>query len=1454
MMRTEQVQRTPYEPLKRKLYAYRVTDSNIHEGLFKIGHTDRSVAKRIHEQVGTAGLNADLVLQVPAHHTDGRGFTDKDFHRFLIRKGIRQVNLNNSAAEWFAFDDDVTKLKEYLDEFIVRSPTKVQGTEEEHSGYVLRDEQEAAVAKTLQYMTTHSDAEFLWNAKPRFGKTLSSYDLVRRLKAYKREQGDMTAMNVLIVTNRPAIANSWYEDFVKFISWREEDLRFVSETSALEGTEALTRDAFVELAQKNTAKVYGCIAFVSLQDLKGARLAGGQYDKLQWIWGLSWNLMIIDESHEGIATDKTEKAFAHIRRNATLHLSGTPFKALARGQFTEEQIYNWTYMDEQEMKASWEQREKGIPTPVSPYADLPTLHMFTYRMGDAVVEKLKKGTKIGEKNVDYAFYLNEFFATDKKGRFIHEEDVRQFLDNLHQRHYPFSAGKHRDQLAHTFWLLQRVDSAKALAKMLREHPFFRDYYVVIAAGDGQDLRADNREGEVGRWDGWSEPALDRVRRAIADHDKTITLSVGQLTTGVTVPEWTAVLMLSDIESPERYFQAAFRAQNPYRYFDEATDTVYKKERAYVFDFAPERTLRLVETMATKLISGADTVATAERKEYIRRLLNYFPVIGEDEDGELGEFSVEDVMTVPLRNIARNVVERGFLSNELFTDIDRVIGAPQRILDILSKLSPDKNNKRQKPRTLEVPDSLVEEATGADIDIPRDTEPSPLGEGIWLNIPVDDDADAQRRWLEAAKKQQHEYVKTVVDTVDLTPVQEKYDLTTKEVAHVKQQVVKRAAKALVTHDKAHWQTIRDITESYDRKFDEIQTATAREQAEASKQAEIDAERQRYETSQQETLEREIRNADRIAQEMRRREKEKDVRDHLRGFSCSIPMFLMAYGDRRTTLANYDTIVDPQDFAEVTGITVEEFRLLRDGCIYLDDEGQEQRTGGYLNAEVFNASVQLFLDKKEALADYMADGQTEDIFDYIPQQQENRVFTPRAVVERMLDELERENPGIFGRKTLRYADLYVKSGMFLAGLVKRLYRGLRRAIPDERRRLEWILTHQIYAVAPTETLRRVAANYVYGAFDDRAKAQIKCCDFSKLSYADGPWSAAIKAEWRHIMKFDIIIGNPPYQEVTEDGNPNFGKPLYHLFIDKAYATADRVMLIHPSRFLFDAGATPKKWNKKMLADTHLKVIDYRPDAGEVFPSTDIKGGVCITYRDKSKTFGAVGVFVPFPELASILRKVQKLREKSISECIYEQTKFDLEALFSDFPEFRTLLGSNGKDRRLETNIFNRIPLFTKTKEEKDDLKIVGLINNRRVFRYISPQYIGKENNLNNYKVIIPKSNGSGALGEVISTPLIGSPLIGYTRSFISIGKFEKKEEAEAALKYVKTKFARVLLGILKVTQDNPQDRWQHVPLQDFTNQSDIDWTQSVADIDRQLYQKYKLTQKEIRFIEEKVTPME
>ena len=337
----------------------------------------------------------------------------------------------------------------------------------------------------------------------------------------------------------------------------------------------------------------------------------------------------------------------------------------------------------------------------------------------------------------------------------------------------------------------------------------------------------------------------------------------------------------------------------------------------------------------------------------------------------------------------------------------------------------------------------------------------------------------------------------------------------------------------------------------------------------------------------------------------------------------------------------------------------------------------------------------------------------------------------------------------------------------------------------------------------------------------------------------------------MKFDFVIGNPPYQEETKDTSDI---PVYNKFMDAAYEIADKVELITPARFLFDAGKTPKAWNEKMLADPHLKVLFYEQNSSKVFVNTDIKGGVCVSYHDKTQNFGAIGAFSAFPELNSILHKVIGAQGfETLDDLIVQQNKWNLEALYQDYPEYQSRIGSGGTEKRLTTPIFSSLEVFRETKR-KGDIKILGLISNKRYYRYIERKYIeARHDNMLKYKVIIPASNGSGAIGEVLSTPLVGEPLVGYTQSFIGIGVFDSEAEAQAALKYVKTKFARTMLGILKVTQHNHKGTWKYVPLQDFTSQSDIDWTESVAEIDQQLYKKYKLSKEEIAFIESHVKEM-
>lgn len=338
-----------------------------------------------------------------------------------------------------------------------------------------------------------------------------------------------------------------------------------------------------------------------------------------------------------------------------------------------------------------------------------------------------------------------------------------------------------------------------------------------------------------------------------------------------------------------------------------------------------------------------------------------------------------------------------------------------------------------------------------------------------------------------------------------------------------------------------------------------------------------------------------------------------------------------------------------------------------------------------------------------------------------------------------------------------------------------------------------------------------------------------------------------------KFYAVIGNPPYQEEVEGSSD---KPIYNYFMDESYKIANRVELITPGRFLFNAGKTPKDWNCKMLADPYLKVLKYEQDSSKIFPNTDIKGGVAVTLRDSSRELGPIEVFTLFRELKSIRQKISPALENGcIADFMYLQNKFNLDALYTDYPEAKELISSCGRERRIVTSSFNKLACFNSHKIDDNSIRILGLVQpgNKRAYKWINSKYVEDNGNLYSYKVILPMANGSGALGEVLSTPLIGEPLIGYTQSFLGIGSFKVQHEVEAVFKYVKTKFVRVLLGILKITQHNTPEKWKYVPIQNFTSSSDIDWSQSISNIDRQLYIKYNFDEDEINFIESHVKEM-
>lgn len=344
----------------------------------------------------------------------------------------------------------------------------------------------------------------------------------------------------------------------------------------------------------------------------------------------------------------------------------------------------------------------------------------------------------------------------------------------------------------------------------------------------------------------------------------------------------------------------------------------------------------------------------------------------------------------------------------------------------------------------------------------------------------------------------------------------------------------------------------------------------------------------------------------------------------------------------------------------------------------------------------------------------------------------------------------------------------------------------------------------------------------------------------------------------MKFDFAIGNPPYQEETIGDNKGFAPPVYNKFLDAACEVAEKVEMIHPARFLFNAGSTPKAWNKKMLEDEHFKIMEYEADSSRIFSNTDIKGGIVISYHDETKKYGAIEIFTKYKELNTILHKViQDIAFISFGNIVITRTAYRLtDKMHEEHPEALSQL-SSGHAYDMSTNIFERLPQIFYDEKPNDGaeyIKILGREKNERVYKYIKREYVNDVINLDKYKIFIPKANGIGAFGEVISAPVIQGKGIGHTETFLSIGIFDNMQEAQNAYKYIKSKFARALLGVLKTTQDITPDKWANVPMQDFTDKSDIDWSVSIANIDKQLYKKYGFSEEEIAFIENNVKEME
>ncbi len=669
------------------IYAYRLIGVETHKGFLKVGYTDRTAKERIDEQLHTSKVQYEIVLVESAMSNDGSCFTDKDVHRILERKGFRRLNPMDRTDEWFRCSaSDVIAA-------ILSLRTGSDNVENRTQNFTMRPEQFRAVEQTKIYFEQALKEEpnrvpkFLWNAKMRFGKTFASYQLAKK----------MGLSRVLILTFKPAVESAWREDLVTHLDF--EGWQYIS------NKDARNNNLNIDQEFQRADKTKPIVVFGSFQDLLGTNESGGIKTKNEFIHATNWDLVIFDEYHFGAWRERAKELFEKedeedavnfdaekyqkeeasnaineswlpISTKYYLFLSGTPFRAINNGEFIEEQIFNWTYSDEQRAKAEW----KGSG---NPYLALPRMVMLTYRMPDEIQEVAKQG--------EYdEFDLNLFFSAEGKGedaRFKYENEVQKWLDLIRGGYLPssiddlklgqdkrppmpFSDTRLLNVLSHTLWFLPNVASCFAMANLLkqRQNRFYHDYKVVVCAGTGAGIGLD---------------ALYPVQASMADplETKTITLSCGKLTTGVTVKPWTGIFMLRNLKSPETYFQAAFRVQSPWEVKNEDGDKTIMKNECYVFDFALDRALRQISDYSCRL-----DINESNPEAKVGEFIKFLPVLAYD-GSSMKEVDAQDILDIALAGTSATLLakrwESALLVNVDNDTLKRLLASPEAMKALMN---------------------------------------------------------------------------------------------------------------------------------------------------------------------------------------------------------------------------------------------------------------------------------------------------------------------------------------------------------------------------------------------------------------------------------------------------------------------------------------------------------------------------------------------------------------------------------------------------------------------------------------------------------------------------------------------------------------------------------------------------------------------------------------------------
>lgn len=1312
--------------LKAKLIYVFGIDDKTHEGCLKIGEAtldedadlfalspncealNNAAHKRISQYTQTAGIQYHLFHTELAMRTKDKqiqGFNDKAVHDVLLHSGLKRKDFNlgeGKASEWFIVDLNtaiaaikaVKANKEALDGSQITSG---------QTPIILRNEQRAAIEQTKTRFVEGD--QMLWNAKMRFGKTLTALQLFKELSQAEPKQ----YRRMLILTHRPVVNDGWFDDFHKIFFEVGTPYMYGSKTS---GNSFQNLEAKLK-ADRDCRYVY----FASIQDLRGSSFVGGKFQKNDELFSAHWDLLVIDEAHEGTQTDLGDKVLKALIKKGTktLSLSGTPFNLF--GKFKQDDIYTWSYVDEQREKEKWEKEHEGDH---NPYGSLPRMNMFTYDLGP-LFERFQDS--------EYSFNFHEFFRTDDNGDFVHQEHVDRFLDMMcdpsEDSNYPFSTKRYQEYFRHTFWLVPGVKEALALQYKLEKHPIFCNFDVVNVAGDGDP---DDPKGE----------ALQKVRDAIIEKPKkdyTITLSCGKLTTGVTVKEWTAVFMLSGSAKTgaANYMQTIFRVQSPGQINGK------QKTDAYVFDFAPDRVLTMMAQAAKAPTRPGKQ--TEEHRQRLKELLNFFPIIAL-QGSQTRRYDVDQLLTRLKHTYIERVVNSGFDNNSLYND-----------------------------RLLELDDVEIEE---------------------------------------------FDELKGIIGS---TPSQD-------------------SGKDIIINDSG---------------FDEEETA-GDEKPEKKPKTPL--------TDEEKAARKEMK---------KKKEMRKNAISILRGISIRMPMLI--YGcdlkdGEDITIDNFAEHIDPRSWEEFMpqGITKQHFNNFKkyyDPEIFLEAGRQirarARKADGLPVKERIRHIVEIFSsfrnpDKETVLTPWrvvnMHLSDTIGGYDFYEESHTEMLNEPRLV-----DRGSVTNRVFMGQGT-RILELNSKSGLYPLYMAYSIWRERCREwerqgffevdkMTIEEEQLAWddVIANNIFVVCKTPMAVSITKRTLTGFRDVK---QVNARYYADLveTLKTNPESFTkdvVRGQyfWHNKnaekeMKFNAIVGNPPYQ-VMDGGIGSSAVPVYHHFVNVANRIDPQyVSLIMPAKW-YSGGRGLDSFRQSMLSDRSISHLFDFIDSHDCFTKVDIAGGVCYFLRDKfyngncvvstirngkttvvTRNLNELDVFVRTKEELDILDKIKSNTESFMSDVVLAQKPFGLRTYETPLSEGDIVLRYNkGKGlylrKRIETNS--------------------NLIDKWKVITSCATNEHAGETDKNGRK-------------RIISTLEVLKPGEICTETYMVISTFESEKEANSCIAYIKTNLVRFMLAMVTTTQHLSKSNFQFVPLQDFSEP----WT------DEKLYAKYGITPDEQAYIESLIKPME